>query len=323
MIIDKFLQRTIDTPIHGALIRLHRRLFPFPKDWFDAEGSDANDLIRTMIASDAPRLIGKLGSIELEAIMTYLYKDRRMLPWERIRRYLSWDVRYKGWHPSLIHKLSNNAGFFSTEAGDLTRFAELYLSLLPHMDLILSWQHAETLLVDRMPQVKRIKNGLSVWSEAGTPWSKALEGKRVLVIHPFEESIRRQYANRALLFDNPDILPPFELQTLKSVQSAGGETVPFRDWFQALDSMKQEIERREFDIALIGAGAYSLPLGAFIKSQGGQAIHLGGETQVLFGIYGSRWMNRPTAELMNEHWTRPAASERIANYRSIENGSYW
>ena len=215
MIIDKFLTKIISTPIHEKLLRCQRRLFRFPKDWFDAEGVAANDLIRRTLESDEPCLIGKLGSIELETIMAYLYKDRRMFPWERLYRYLSWDVRYKGWHPSLLHKLSNNAGFFSTEEPYLTQFAELFLSILPQVDLNHSWQHAEMLLVDRMPHVHRMKEPIGPWLSEGTPWSKALQGKRVLVIHPFEETIRKQYAKRERLFVNPEILPQFELRTLK------------------------------------------------------------------------------------------------------------
>ena len=41
------------------------------------------------------------------------------------------------------------------------------------------------------------------------PWSAALAGKRVLVVHPFKTTIERQYARRAELFPGTDILPQF------------------------------------------------------------------------------------------------------------------
>ena len=50
-----------------------------------------------------------------------------------------------------------------------------------------------------------------------------------------------------------------------------------------------EISEIDFEIAIIGAGAYGLPLGAFIKKIGRQAIHLGGATQILFGVRRARW----------------------------------
>ena len=44
-----------------------------------------------------------------------------------------------------------------------------------------------------------------------------------------------------------------------------------------------------FDVAIIGCGAYGMPLAAMLKQAGKQAIHLGGATQLLFGIKGKRW----------------------------------
>lgn len=41
-----------------------------------------------------------------------------------------------------------------------------------------------------------------------------------------------------------------------------------------------------FDTAIIGCGAYGMPLAAQIKNAGRQAIHLGGAVQLLFGIKG-------------------------------------
>lgn len=65
------------------------------------------------------------------------------------------------------------------------------------------------------------------------------------------------------------MLPQFELDTIKSVQTIAGERDDrFNTWFDALDYMKGEICKRDFDIALIGCGAYGFPLGAFVKSIG-------------------------------------------------------
>ena len=51
-----------------------------------------------------------------------------------------------------------------------------------------------------------------------------LRGKKVLVIHPFAETIQHQYEQkRTLLFKNPDVLPEFQLETIKAVQSLGGQ----------------------------------------------------------------------------------------------------
>ncbi len=63
------------------------------------------------------------------------------------------------------------------------------------------------------------------------------------------------------------VLPEqLELRTVKAVQSNAGNKTRFATWFDALESMKEEISRHDFDVAVIDAGAYGLPLAAFCKS---------------------------------------------------------
>ena len=157
------------------------------------------------------------------------------------------------------------------------------------------------------------------------PWTKALKGKKVLVIHPFANTIQQQYEKRKQIWGEKEILPEFELQTLKAVQSAAGEKDErFVDWFEALDYMKAEIAKRDFDIAIIGCGAYGFPLAAYIKELGKQAIHLGGATQLLFGIKGNRWENDSgVKQYFNEYWVRPSMDETPKNNTSVEGGCYW
>lgn len=108
-----------------------------------------------------------------------------------------------------------------------------------------------------------------------------------------------------------------------------GEGNPnFFTWFDALEWMENEIAHRDFDIALIGCGAYGFPLAAFIKRLGKKAIHLGGVLQLLFGIRGARWESSDYFGgkykiLFNEYWIRPGGTLRPANASSVENACYW
>jgi hypothetical protein len=159
------------------------------------------------------------------------------------------------------------------------------------------------------------------------PWSGALAGKVVLVIHPFARSIDSQYrVSRHRLFADPNVLPEFELKTIRAVQTIAGNTAGFASWFDALDHMRDQIANERFDVAIVGAGAYGLPLGAFVKSLGKQAIHLGGATQVLFGITGHRWETEyrtSIGAMINEHWVRPLPEETPESASTVENGCYW
>ena len=117
--------------------------------------------------------------------------------------------------------------------------------------------------------------------------------------------------------------------TLMPVQSAGDTAIDlsYANWFEALDYTCSQIQKLDFDIALIGAGAYGFFLGRFCKQMGKQAIHMGGALQLLFGIKGLRWEKQYPPEfgqsLFNEHWVYPAQNECPAGAEKIENGCYW
>jgi len=157
------------------------------------------------------------------------------------------------------------------------------------------------------------------------PWSQHLKGLNVLVIHPFVDSIRIQYdINREKIFVDRNVLPEFNLITFKPPQTLCGNTDGYQSWKDALDNTKKRILEIDYDIAIVGCGAYGLPLGGFIKQQGKVCIHLGGATQTLFGIAGGRWINNtPMSLYINAYWTRPYDKERPQKWEEAENGCYW
>jgi hypothetical protein len=122
---------------------------------------------------------------------------------------------------------------------------------------------------------------------------------------------------------------------VQAVQSLGGYNKGFETWFDALDWMKSEMDKEEYDIALIGCGAYGFPLAAHAKRTGHQAVHLGGALQLLFGIRGKRWekdcfvsdaSGRPIftySSLFNPYWVRPSLDETPQTASSVEGATYW
>lgn len=157
-----------------------------------------------------------------------------------------------------------------------------------------------------------------------TPWTAALKGKKILVIHPFKKTIEEQYNKRTLLFENPDMLPEFELSVVKAVQTIAYEKDErFQDWAEALDYMFNEAKKVDFDVAIVGCVAYGMPLAAKLKDYGKVAIHLGGATQLMFGIKGRRWDNQPAGKLYNDYWVRPSKEETPESFKTVENACYW
>jgi hypothetical protein len=93
-----------------------------------------------------------------------------------------------------------------------------------------------------------------------------------------------------------------------------------QNWLDGLEELKKAMAMQEFDVAIIGAGAWSLPLAAHAKRLGKIGLHLGGTLNLLFGIRGGRFDQRG---LYNDHWIRPVNSERPSNFGLMEKGAYW
>ena len=291
-------------------------------------GAEAASLIQERILDGKPVMISRFGANELACILNYYFTKKGLLsnilnPIKGI----PYSFRMK---KGIISSLETGAGFFPATPGNIEKYCEMSLEDLSEIDILGSWQAQEKFLYHLMnPEHVRVRlRDLSPVTNPQLPWSSALKGKKVLVIHPFEKTIRSQFSKRNLLFVNPQTLPHFQLITLKAVQSiaGNGEHTGFKDWFQALGFMKERINEIDFDVAILGCGAYGMPLAAHIKRRGKQAFHLGGETQILFGIKGKRW-EQPSynyQELFyNEHWIRPLAIDIPENAKKVEDGCYW
>tara|TARA_Y100000389_G_C17361000_1_gene463755 strand:- start:355 stop:1116 length:762 start_codon:yes stop_codon:yes gene_type:complete len=216
------------------------------------------------------------------------------------------------------------SGFFPVNEENIKKFSILYKNELDNTDILASWRIEEKL----MPEIKKIKNIINLRDleayYSNDPWTKLLYDKKVLIVHPFSETIIKQYKNREKIFANQDILPEFQIDTVKAVQSLSGEDQRFKSWFDALEYMKNEMSKKTFDIALIGCGAYGLPLAGHAKRLGKIGIHLGGSLQLLFGIKGKRWDNDPQVnKFYNDYWVRPSENDKPKNYLKVEDGCYW
>ncbi len=286
----------------------------------DFEGQDASDYIRGLVERDAPCLICRFGAFELGAVRIHYHRQEQGGFFRKSSRYIRGEIGPFLWDRSVRYRMSNNAGFSPASRAGLERFGQQMLADMEQIDVLGSWLAEEALFRCRYPEAKIVPLRDLEPFQNPRPWSAGLSGQRVLVVHPFEQSIRTQYSKRRVLFEDPDTLPDFDLKTIKAVQSSVQIPSEYSDWFDAFESMCDEIEKTEFDVAIIGAGAYGMPLASFVKRIGKKAVHLGGASQLLFGIKGKRWDDRG---MYNEHWTRPLAAEVPRNAQKVEGGCYW
>lgn len=287
------------------------------------KGQEASDLIKAYLEDSAPCMIARFGSVELLATLNYQNRNNYK-NLSTIFQYLVGGVPFLKLDEELLNNLVKNAGFFPYDLQLIDKYSELVQKDLGYLDILGSWIKEEYYFKSEITNIVKIPlEDLEPYYHSN-PWSKVLEGKKILVIHPFSDSIKQQYLTRDKIFDNPDVLPKFELHTLKAVQSMAGNETDFKNWFEALDFMKHQIEVADFDIAIIGCGAYGFHLAAHIKRIGKKAIHLGGATQILFGIKGRRWNDMPkVTKLYNNYWHYPLPDEYPSNFKQVENGCYW
>jgi len=306
-----------------GIIVIQRKLRPKLK--LDIPDPDINKQIKELISRKEPCLVSRFGTIELEA--TFRGRDI-MRPCSRFKKFLMLFTDRSGpfwWDNSICAGLCNNAGFFPPTSEMMMRFSKLVLEDVKQVDLLGAFEMPISYRSEQFPQAKMLSIHQLEPFWYPDPWTAALAGRKVLVIHSMPESIKRQYQHRRQLFDDSSTLPDFTLITYKSVNSAMGIKTEFSNWFEALDKMKSDISKIDFDIALLGCGAYGMSLGAFIKRDlRKQAIHLGGRVQLLFGIKGRRWDNDPAvAKYYKDNWIRPLDEDTPHNISRVEGGCYW
>jgi hypothetical protein len=297
----------------------------------DNDPDSASQTIYDALMTHQPCMIARFGAFELATLVNYMgVKGGR----KNIINYIKGKELDWWWNESLINAMHTNAGFFQPTTTKIEQFCELMLADIPQIDILGSWLPTENLFEKELGEHQKVHLRLLEPFWSNKPWTKALEGKKVLVVHPFAETIEHQYQQRENLFENK-LLPEFELKTIKAIQSIAGEKTDFADWFEALDFMKSEIDKVEYDICLIGAGAYGLALAAHVKRQGKKGFHIGGALQLLFGIKGKRWEDpnygvkvwgipyASYSSLINEYWVRPNENARPKGASNVEGACYW
>lgn len=313
--------------VYKVLCKIFRKkINPYSEQYVQLRDQAANDYVREEIAKALEEkrglMISKWGTTELNAVCCILSRELHIPFWAKITGEIGYDKE------SAVKWLCFNSGFFPSDVKLAERFAKMAIDDANSIDILGSYINKEKFIEDHLKNAVKINlDGYYAPFLWENPWTKELKDKKVLVVHPFAETIEQQYKKREKLFKNSEVLPSFRaLYTIKAVQSIGGEGAPgFKNWFDALEYMEAQMDRIDYDVVLIGCGAYGMSLAAHAKRRGKVAIHLAGWTQMLFGIYGNRWLNdQPRyAKYINEYWVRPSEEEKPKASESIENGCYW
>lgn len=275
---------------------------------------EGNEAIYRGICSGEPFACCRYGYVEIELAITAWKNERLGIP--------------------LPPKSFEFYDFLATNRGKkegLLEFGKIMYDAGERADILCLWDNMKMsdYYISQIPNAnsKVIADAGCVEPFARTnPWTRALQGKKVLVINPFATIIEKQYkTKREKLFKNPDVLPEFSLETMDSVwYSQAGKDERFQTWLEAYDYLFYEALKRDFDIALLGCGMFGFPLATRLKMAGKQAIHMGSASQLLFGITGKRWQESGgLSKIINDNWVTPPKELAPSNPEKLDNCCYW
>jgi hypothetical protein len=293
-----------------------KRLGESPLNW--------ESVITEKIAGSHPVLFGRLGGVEASCLG--IYKDLKA-GYLRPIRYVQAKLLYK----KRLAQLCNNAGVYPASKESFDFFCNEHFLALRDLDIFSVWGKPAAWIEENFitnPSILLVSGDASYpWFESRDGlsklgWANGFAGKKVLVISPFIKSIKEQVPKLSKIFESLQI-PEIDFVFTAAPLTQGGLT-DGKSYKIHLNNLKAEMDNLDFDVALVSAGAYSLPLAAHAKRLGKIGIHGGGATQIFFGITGKRYDSySQVAKFINNYWKRPYESERPANWQLIEEGCYW
>lgn len=189
-----------------ALRKIYGKLFSAKAEHYDrgiTDPDEASELIYNLLASGKPCMIARYGSTELMALTNYLgvtakhhsvwkYIQGKQFPW--------W------WEAHVKDQMTRWSGFFPSTEENLMKFGDMMVEDSKQVDILGSWLRDEQIMKEVFHlNFKKISLLFLEPYWASNPWSRVLEGKKVLIIHPFASLIEKQYKEKHTVLFNLNI----------------------------------------------------------------------------------------------------------------------
>jgi hypothetical protein len=219
---------------------------------------------------------------------------------------------------------ATNAGIRPRNRESYRLFGNLAYEALGHMDLRGVWKTDDEAVVLSRLLSAPVFNVETIAPSISNPehWMRAMDGKRVLVVSPFETTIQRQIPHLAKVWSGANWKPEVDFRIVKFPYLID-ESYP-ESWWEVYNRIGTVVSEGDYDVALFGCGGLGLPFAALAKAAGRVGIHLGGHLQLLFGICGQRHLDQHWHGVsINSHWVRPDESEVPQSAQRVENRCYW
>jgi hypothetical protein len=235
--------------------------------------------------------------------------------------------------------LDLNAGIYCKTNKDLITYYQMYYNAIINSDAIALFNSRQDVLSYEQYFMKTIKlqclfsralEPFYLILENEIPWTHHLLGKKVLIISPFIDSFQKQIKRGFKMFHDKSktiFHPDQEFVFYKSFNTLAGNHL-HSSWLETFNIMCEDINKLDFDIAMLSCGGYGIPLSYYIKNNlKKSSIYVGGGLQLLFGVIGQRWLTHPIIGKIimeqPEQFIRPSGDEIVRNKNMVENGCYW
>ncbi len=270
-------------------------------------------------------LIGRNGTIELELMFFKLFKAA---PLQDYPSYLK-------------QKIELHAGVWPPTSTSLDKWVFSMVEAIRLTDvLVAGWyeplKETEKKLLDQVntlaPRIP-LRSLEPYYVDANMRWTSLLQNQKVAVVSSFASTIMNQLQRRREVWpDKTESLLPASTEWIPiqtgyaPVLAQGNCEWPkeIQSWDVAVMDCTKRVIKSKARIAVIGCGGLGMLIGAELRKRGVIAIVLGGATQVLFGIKGTRWENHSViSKFWNDAWVWPDPTETPGGAQSIEGACYW
>ena len=245
----------------------------------------------------------------------------------------------KALEKSLLFHGLKQSGLFPANPDFYCRYNDLYLEAIRNLDNLGLFLEPVT-LEKKLIQGYKLNNKLiyyldqepdrSLKADEDNCYLPLFKDRNLLIICPFAHVLAER-ANQEI-FENvwaKTGKPWFHPASVQSLEFPYGfSPSTWKQYPTSLDllsDLQTQIQQRNFDVALVGAGGLAIPLVAFIKSLGKIGLDLGGHLQMLFGVIGKRWRHQAEWQqyYFNEFWIDMPNHYQPLEQDVCDNGAYW
>jgi hypothetical protein len=273
---------------------------------------DGNNFIRHYLKNNTSFCCGKIGVTELNILYCYFHLKNggNLLP-------------------HLKHEVENIAGMYPYNSETVNKFAEDTLNRLKYIDLIPKWSKIlpdfENFIFNTYCPKAHITDLMHFEPYFyDKPWSEFLKDKKVLVFSPFKESIDNNFKNLSKIWNNK-LTNNFDLNVVKYPFAITlDNNTSYKTSQEVYKKYLDILSKENFDVGIFGTGYTSLLFATECKKMNKIGMHLGGATQMLFGVKGQRWKDNDKYQpFFNDFWSTPLNSEIPEKHKLVEGGCYW